>query len=758
MATDFTQEAVFSFLVGNGGVVRNASLLAHFNGFLRDHENQARNRELFKTFVNTLATVKQDGGVCYVALKKKYRPHLLYFPASKISSDGRSDKTREAGKHKVREGAATPAGGGGRDPGEPHRQASHLKPTQAPAVGSLNHTEHVLPVAGIVNNNNNNNDVQTVLSEKPIQALVNVEPAQGSPPHAWEPTVSVSPGTGGETGGDACTLRAGAFITDSKRSSGSGQSSEQLGELKGLAETAGPKHNGVYNAELGQSREADGCSRTSCALDYPYHEVVLTCPPSDTVHALNDRYHEEPWPFAIPLGRSQSYASSPCLADLPVASSCSRPYYQSGLSQSNDSLLRPIPGVYVQESDEYGPGAGLPGAAPQRRSMPLESLRPTATADPRGFGLHRGLSSSQSSLTLFPSEWPRQLARDDWSSEDALDVIMAEELEQGLPTDHRLREADLLAQLHCPERRVAPWHCSTGDLMDQETQTPPAGHTPPPGPIARRLSQRLRNRMCRSLGADLDQAAREDADSARLRRLRRISSFLSDRPGSALSVRTQSTLDGLSSAGSTRSLTHDSASLGPRHPQVPLEPREHEWFAKAAAGTWADVYSLFRDDPTLLAKRDFVSGYTVLHWIAKNGDHRVLNTLWYGVSKAGLRLDVDARSTCGYTPLHLAALHGHRKMLRLLVQKFRADVSLRDNSGKKPWQYLEKNRDWELLELLGAPQRASKGSAGARWTAEKPPVLAAAPSAATVKRHTSFAALFKHKPQLRVSNTTETFL
>lgn len=48
---------------------------------------------------------------------------------------------------------------------------------------------------------------------------------------------------------------------------------------------------------------------------------------------------------------------------------------------------------------------------------------------------------------------------------------------------------------------------------------------------------------------------------------------------------------------------------------------------KAASGAWGDIYSLFREDPSLLHKRDFISGFTVLHWIAKHGDHRVLNTL-----------------------------------------------------------------------------------------------------------------------------------
>uniref|UniRef100_H3CBT3 SOWAHA-C winged helix-turn-helix domain-containing protein n=1 Tax=Tetraodon nigroviridis TaxID=99883 RepID=H3CBT3_TETNG len=125
-----------------------------------------------------------------------------------------------------------------------------------------------------------------------------------------------------------------------------------------------------------------------------------------------------------------------------------------------------------------------------------------------------------------------------------------------------------------------------------------------------------------------------------------------------------------------------------RQSLVPLEAREHAWLVKGAAGAWPDIYSLFREDSSLLNRKDFISGFTVLHWIAKHGDHRVLNTLWYGVEKAGLTFDVNARSTSGHTPLHIAAIHGHKNIIRLLVRKFNADVRLRDTAGKKAWHYL----------------------------------------------------------------------
>uniref|UniRef100_A0A671QJA3 SOWAHA-C winged helix-turn-helix domain-containing protein n=1 Tax=Sinocyclocheilus anshuiensis TaxID=1608454 RepID=A0A671QJA3_9TELE len=208
-----------------------------------------------------------------------------------------------------------------------------------------------------------------------------------------------------------------------------------------------------------------------------------------------------------------------------------------------------------------------------------------------------------------------------------------------------------------------------------------------------------------------------------------------------------------SPAGSTRSLStsvHD-GSFSSKHSSIPLDPREHNWFVKAASGTWTDIYALFRDDPNLLSKRDFISGFTVIHWIAKHGNHRVLNTLWYGVDKVGMTLDVNAKTLGGYTPLHLAAIHGHKKLIRLLVQKFKADVRIRDSSGKRPWQYLSKDEQRDILELLGAPQKRISGSPAMPANLSTRP----ATTKVNVKRHTSIAALFKHKSQLRVSSGPE---
>ncbi|XP_038589799.1 uncharacterized protein LOC119914523 isoform X3 [Micropterus salmoides] len=351
------------------------------------------------------------------------------------------------------------------------------------------------------------------------------------------------------------------------------------------------------------------------------------------------------------------------------------------------------------------------------------------------------------------------------------------------------------------EACVLPWHLSKGDLHDDRGEVESSeGSTssPPlrPRSAATRLSSKLRSRMCRSLGANLDELVYEEArggsEAARLNRLHLISSSLSLRYNlSSSSLSSCSTpprcrsladlVEGVERKGGRRSLpataTSTSTSTSTAHHEgpgrqslVPLEPREHAWLVKGAAGAWPDIYSLFREDPSLLNRQDFISGFTVLHWIAKHGDHRVLNTLWYGVEKAGLTFDINARSTCGHTPLHIAAIHGHKNIMQLLVKKFNANVKLRDMAGKKPWQYLSRTLPPEVFHLLGAPLRAAvEGQGGvanvdSSWkgeqqqrtphrqrrrhhlsmasSGERPLIVS---GTTRVKRSTSIAAFLKHK-------------
>ncbi|NXC68965.1 SWAHB protein, partial [Anhinga anhinga] len=136
---------------------------------------------------------------------------------------------------------------------------------------------------------------------------------------------------------------------------------------------------------------------------------------------------------------------------------------------------------------------------------------------------------------------------------------------------------------------------------------------------------------------------------------------------------------------------------------VPLGQQEHAWLVAMSAGCWARVRGLFQEKPELALQRDFISGFTVLHWLAKHGDGPGLQELAAAARQAGLALDVDARSGCGYTPLHLAAIHGHQLVIKVLVLQLGCQVQVRDSSGRQPWEYLGSSTSGEIWQLLEAP-------------------------------------------------------
>ncbi|KAJ0062004.1 hypothetical protein NL108_014784, partial [Boleophthalmus pectinirostris] len=65
---------------------------------------------------------------------------------------------------------------------------------------------------------------------------------------------------------------------------------------------------------------------------------------------------------------------------------------------------------------------------------------------------------------------------------------------------------------------------------------------------------------------------------------------------------------------------------------VPLDQIEHEWLVKCASGHWSQVYGLLLSDSQLAEKKDFISGFTALHWAAKFGKSDILEKI-FEVSK-----------------------------------------------------------------------------------------------------------------------------
>lgn len=133
---------------------------------------------------------------------------------------------------------------------------------------------------------------------------------------------------------------------------------------------------------------------------------------------------------------------------------------------------------------------------------------------------------------------------------------------------------------------------------------------------------------------------------------------------------------------------------------VPLDDLEHKWLVRCAAGQWKQVHGLLLKDCHLAEKRDFMSGFTVLHWAAKHGKSSMLVKIVDLAKKGGVQIDINAKTHGGYTPLHIAALHNREYMVAMLMGEYDADPNIRDNCGKRPHHYLQNDASRSVREML----------------------------------------------------------
>ena len=69
----------------------------------------------------------------------------------------------------------------------------------------------------------------------------------------------------------------------------------------------------------------------------------------------------------------------------------------------------------------------------------------------------------------------------------------------------------------------------------------------------------------------------------------------------------------------------------------------------------------------------------------------ILSNFW---RKITYKSNVNAKTNGGYTPLHISCQFGHQDVFNVLIRMYRADHSIRDNSGKTARQYFI--CDWNL--------------------------------------------------------------
>lgn len=147
---------------------------------------------------------------------------------------------------------------------------------------------------------------------------------------------------------------------------------------------------------------------------------------------------------------------------------------------------------------------------------------------------------------------------------------------------------------------------------------------------------------------------------------------------------------------------------------ITLDPLEHEWMMCASDGEWSSLCNLLSTDPTLVLRKDFITGFTCLHWAAKQDKPELMALIINFAKQHNVPVSVDTRSNTGYTPLHIAAMHNHMEVVKLLVGAYNADVEIRDYSGKKACQYLTDNVSMDMRDIIGAYERSESEKADRR--------------------------------------------
>ncbi|XP_070813856.1 ankyrin repeat domain-containing protein SOWAHC-like [Chaetodon trifascialis] len=179
----------------------------------------------------------------------------------------------------------------------------------------------------------------------------------------------------------------------------------------------------------------------------------------------------------------------------------------------------------------------------------------------------------------------------------------------------------------------------------------------------------------------------------------------------------------LSSKSDGDSVSLVSSNLEDDRASVTLDPLEHEWMMCASDGEWASLYRLLTTEPSLILRKDFVSGFTCLHWAAKHGKPELLALIINFAKQHNVPISVDVRSNTGYTPLHIAAMHNHMEVVKLLVGAYNADVEIRDYSGRKACQYLTDNVSVDIRDIIGAYEHSGSDKTdhkdGGRWRFSK---------------------------------------
>jgi serine/threonine-protein phosphatase 6 regulatory ankyrin repeat subunit B len=156
---------------------------------------------------------------------------------------------------------------------------------------------------------------------------------------------------------------------------------------------------------------------------------------------------------------------------------------------------------------------------------------------------------------------------------------------------------------------------------------------------------------------------------------------------------------------------------------------DYNVFDAAAIGDLGRVKALVNDNLDLVFGKDGEYGYTPLHFAVKN-DHKDVVEFLLAIPSARTpsiqsqicKIEVNAKSdwdynsyTRGYTPLHIAALNGHKDVAELLLANG-AEVNVRGNNDETPLELAAKGGHMDMVELLLANKAEVNATNNYGWT------------------------------------------
>ncbi|XP_072407043.1 uncharacterized protein [Chiloscyllium punctatum] len=712
MAETFSQEAVLDFLLVHRGKVRNADLTAHFVRFLKDPERKLQSREQFKKFVNSLAVVKEEDGVKYIVLRKRY---VEFLSEEMHSSSDVLVPARPKGEQKARqkavessqpEPASCPRELQPASCPREHLAAScppELQPASCPPELQPASCPRELQPASCPREHlavTEDRQREAALSETHQQPRAQRKPA---PQQFAKPPVDVvrePPGSPGASRAGNCSGQANGCIPLPE---GSRLQLQPVRENAKGFDVAQPVWQSDWNGAVSKGDDGSADSKsTNQRAKNPQSEnrspVIINGSTDKTVRLSNG---------------DESHSSNP-----PVSPNLSHlPPPRSSTPSKKGKLLHGHAWNDNSEtiSDELATQA-LPYEPDQHPLDNLVEKSEDVFPRPQKQGSTFKRENKMTKVWKNPSS-PKK--------NESTDKVYKMPPELSINSATEVLKNSAIYTEECIHRNQRKQPQQSGQLS--------AGN-------GQRMGVK-QNSKGQNVLAKRDKTSFKKVKSkiSRVSHKSTTRKIMDKQVGLSIGDQSPSLTQTMNHSGCDK---EDPSKIGATSEKSSSDSIEHEWMVKTAVGKFEQAYSLFCKDPNFAMKRDFISGYTVLHWIAKHGNHRALSHFISAATKKKIKLNVNIKSTCGYTPLHIAVIHEQLKIIQYLVKKYQANVNLRDHSGKKPWQYLSSESPKNVCQMLGAPEHklAIHSAYSSTFLAKHINTPKSSPS---ISRKTSFTALLK---------------